>query len=180
MTKTSEAILGFQPQWKNIHAPDCPVTKERIIIWDSFVADPTNEALFGAVKEYDHYGDQETENCTCGFCGRGYVEAQGSAQIIDECDICGDPITREQMGRFEYREGGQTATRSIHESCAWEGTAVGQEARILALAVNGFRKYVEDAMGKKDWDEGGDFLNNQDLIKIASDLRDLADLWDRG
>lgn len=69
MTRTSDLIQTFQPQWKNKHSEDCAVTKERASLWASFVADPTNGALHGAVIEYDGGGDQEIENCTCGRFG---------------------------------------------------------------------------------------------------------------
>jgi hypothetical protein len=71
MSKTNDAIKDFQPQWKNKHENNCPVTQQRADLWAQFVKDPTSEGLYGAVIEYDGFGDQETENCTCYVCGSG-------------------------------------------------------------------------------------------------------------
>lgn len=53
-------------RWQNIHEEGCAVTRERRDLLSDLAARPDDEALLGAVAEYDGNGDQEVENCDCG------------------------------------------------------------------------------------------------------------------
>lgn len=51
-------------QWKNVHLPGCPVTRNREnLLADRETMDP---AVFeGCVREHDMHGDEEGEHCIC-------------------------------------------------------------------------------------------------------------------
>lgn len=154
MSKTKDAIKDFQPQWKNKHANDCPVTKQREDLWSQFVKDPTSEGLYGAVIEYDGFGDQEVENCDCYVCGSG-------------------------RPGYNPQENPQQAT-----VLSVQARALAQHIEAFNILVCRNTDTHDGEVRGEDWAESGrlpgDVIGGQMMDNWNRLLCDLADLWDFG